>query len=361
MDSANNAGQLLFILPEDPSKSFYYAYDKTQSDSRTLENVLVSLMRERSEVIKFTDAFGRPLESGEVCSKSVEETRSLQPFYMKVLSKTKYSGIQVFLKTLTGSTITLEAPSASLIEKLKEQIYTRTLVPIDSQRLIFAGKQLEDGRSLCDYNIRQEDTIHLVLRLRGGGDVGVKFADITDPSKATNIQWSKSAPKWRYVTESGLCLEGKCENKMCEAYNNWVIINRGVGTYDIVYDQHNNQCPICYKYVKTEKCAFTDCQYSYVGVMLQEGGKPPKKVMGQDFTRVGDCYALFDPATTGTATWLSLKIITKYANESNEATCGICKKAVKVDQKKLDCNHLYHDECLQKVKNLSTACLVCHF
>ena len=126
-----------------------------------------------------------------------------------------------------------------------------------------------DERTLSDYHIESEATLHITMGFEGGigPTYGLELADVSNGNGLKKLEWGNSAPAWRRAVH-GLCLEGTCTNTLCEANGKRVIIPIGYKRFDLISDANESttKCPICSKYAEPETCSFNNCWWKWSGL-----------------------------------------------------------------------------------------------
>eukprot|EP01084_Bolivina_argentea_P286187 490909_1 len=136
---------------------------------------------------------------------------------------------QIFVKTLTGKIVTLDVRGCETVSSVKAKIEDKEGNPPEQQRLIFAGKQLENCREIWKYCIKRESVLHLVLRLRGGWSGGGHGFEAPDVETSHTCTVNNYNPFHFYSISLGLNYCGKCFNGDCKAFMQPIIMNRGFG------------------------------------------------------------------------------------------------------------------------------------
>jgi hypothetical protein len=331
-----------------------------------------------------------------------------------------------FVKSLKGNSIMLDMPlKSTTVTELKEEVAVLENIPTNYQRFIYKGQQIADDelsvcrdtvkKTLHDFGVERDSTLHLVTRLRGGGtDVpaSIEFSDLQNQKALKVLNWSKTAPVWRIV-DKGLNLEGKCTNKACPGNGQLVICRKGFVAVNLSKEQ--GTCPICKQGVQVKTCSFTSCMWMYEGRkaitksspsrglelsrrrskvtnLLTKcfSGKSPtdddcypklekqQDAVGQDIVspwyRASDKYEYFKRANN-MVKWENLIIVAKKlpvvskdgpnAEAPQDEPCSICFQAFgpNADAEKnhtTSCGHTFHANCVESWLSCGgTACPIC--
>jgi hypothetical protein len=242
-------------------------------------------------------------------SAHIDTEDNIARFYIEIARQ-----FQIYIKSLTGVTIALRVDANWTVKRLKDTIEVIEGYTPDTQKLVYAGKELASDSVLRDYEIESESTVLLILNLRGGaGEFG--FVDVSSAKGPAKIAWDPNAPSWR-LARPGLCLEGTCSNQECVAYKHLVIVNMGKKiTYQMGVSINATVCPSCDEHVEATTCAFNRCEWRYFGVKKLESGQ--KKRIKGEWRTADNNYYRFDPELNGTVEWVCLALESRASKDDS--------------------------------------------
>lgn len=221
---------------------------------------------------------------------------------------------QIYVKTLTGMTLTVKANARDTVSDLTNRIQDLEGISPSDQRLIYKGERITDtgwkngreivfyDKSLTYHGIGNESTLHLVIKMRGGA--GPEF-DFNRLEERVETDFDQDAPRYRVVTR-GLNLKGRCTTVGCEARNQVIWIQKGMGQFRIGEERFNSQCPSCNQIAdQVENLGFWDCIYGIEGMRT----RPHQERVNQEHEAGTERFTTFREGDAGS--WAYLNITTQ--------------------------------------------------
>lgn len=338
------ADTLDVLIASNPGKTVTVPFDIHEPIFFLIQRIACELNEKEHEIQQ------RNLYMNGILLDDQQETISRCLIFGNVLTyqAIKSRGMVVYISAFTGKTIALECSGDHTSEQLKEMVQEVIGLPRNQQRLMFAGKTIEDEAQLKDYRIINGSTIQLTLRLCGGSSFhltpGVMFSDISQTEGVRKLKFSMDAPRGRTCC-NGTNIECKCE--CTPKYR--VICRKGYGKIEL--SDSTFTCPNCQEddRIVPVTIGFVDCKYRFHGT----------KSTGEQYTSEwstvtkDDCYLIFDP--TKQVRWRRLVI--ESAQVSAPEKCSVCLVSIPAATPKLPCGHNIHLACFSKMKS----CAVCTF
>lgn len=263
--------------------------------------------------------------------------------------------IQIYITPLNCSKFAVYIGEETTVAELKEIIDIEKGLPCDLTRIIFEKDSLSDDKTLVKVGVTHGSQLECLKDYRASYECQgiLTFVDISkgENSKTYPIT-TRDAPMWRII-RPGLCIEGKCSNKQCEAYGQYVVINVGFGIVDVAIDREKNTCPSCQEIVAFDTCGFNNCIYEFIGLKFEDRKLVPVR---PGPVKVGHEYRRFNLDENNKVEWATLKIVTRELTEPDEV-CLICKKQVSsVGSFEFPCKHKVHIQCKS---SKITKCFAC--
>ncbi|OAQ22974.1 hypothetical protein K457DRAFT_1885322 [Linnemannia elongata AG-77] len=319
---ANNSNTKSVNVPFKDTEPVYYILERVRSklgaskEDITRQDLYVNgkLIEDQQKSIGYYRIFGRTLTY-----------RALDNVVFKIE-----------VKTLTGRLYTFpNCHRLFRISDMKALIEPLERCRPEMQRIIFAGTQLEDEKTLQDYNIYEDTMFHLVLRLRGGGGgiiPGIVFSDVSNSSNVRKVKFSDRAPPGR-IASPGTNVECNCA---CTP-SHQVICAKKFGSLELV--DTTFVCPNCGRHdrIVPVTVGFMSCKYRFHGI----------KGTGEQYTsnwvdvKERDCYQLFEADKSTVWRRLVIESVDRHACEE----CTICLEPLE-NFETLGCGHCFHTACI---------------
>ncbi|KAH7817395.1 putative polyubiquitin [Monocercomonoides exilis] len=273
-------------------------------------------------------------------------------------------GFNLQVMHLDGRAVNVEVDGAESVEDVKRKVTAVEGVDVSKMRLVSAGRWLKDCHVLEDFGIGPESTVHLLPTSRGGmSGPALSFVDVTKTDALVESSFSSTAPPWR-VVESGISVEGICENEGCPAFKKQVICRWRMKTFDL----HGSKpfCPCCLEQIVPLKPGFYDCRWRISSV------KEDGTMTHMPWKEAGDeKYTTYDEKEAGTAKFLLLQIealprgrVVKHPTLPYDVAvpnlCGICHRRQDGFPIQIyNCGHSFHRNCGSDWEETVGECPIC--